>query len=428
MHVQMRASSVQAWWAILGCAAGTWLSGCVGAAPVTCIDGVAERDCARLADIVLPDELPASPGNAHADDPAAAILGFHVFFDRRFSANLDVRCESCHSVDHAFNDNLPTPTAGLASGVRNAPTIFNAARYSSFLWDGRADSLWSQPLLALENPREMGFTRLEIVHLLGAVHASEYEAAFGPLPDFSDPSRFPPRGAPGDAPFDTMTESDRALVDGVVANLGKALEAYMRHLSTGPSVVDRYLADTLDVERRYAIPGEGATLDAGPTRGLAVFVQSGCLDCHSGPQLSDGEFHVLGVPPAPGATIDEGRSEAAIAILESSPFNGRGAFADAVGAPPRVVAAVPGGFRTPSLRNLAGSAPYGHNGVFPTLGDVVDFHLRGGGHEDDSVVVDPLLVPRTLSREDRAALIELLEALEGEYPALPWGQWPNGNG
>jgi cytochrome c peroxidase len=79
---------------------------------------------------------------------------------------------------------------------------------------------------------------------------------------------------------------------------------------------------------------------------------------------------------------------------------------------------------------LKASAPYGHNGVFATLEDVVDYHLQGGGKDSSTFVgdLDPLLKPHDLSKDDRANLIEFLKALQGDYPGLPWGQWPAGNG
>jgi cytochrome c peroxidase len=407
----------------------------------TCLDGVSHDDCVKLAALALPQALPPARGNAHADEFNVVLLGFHVFFDSRFSKNLNVRCESCHSVDYGFADNQPVPIAGLGHGARNAPTIFNAARYQTVFWDGRADTLWSQPLFALENTAEMDFTRLEIVHLLNAVYTKEYGNAFGPLPDFSDSARFPARGAPGDAAYDAMAAEDKDLVNGVVANVGKALEGYMRKVATGPSVVDAYLAKKFGSPEAasggaagaapaQAVPATG-TLTPQQEHGMAVFANAGCLQCHGGPQLSDSQFHNLGVPAIADQPLDPGHSEAAIATLDNNPFNAAGPFFE--GVPSDVPAPAPpvlGGFRTPSLRNLPKSAPYGHNGSFASLGDIVDFHLQGGGSDSTTFVgsVDPLIKPSPLSSDDRAALIEFLNALVGSYPALPWGQWPAGNG
>jgi cytochrome c peroxidase len=382
----------------------------------TCHENLSANECAALAEIKLPDALPAARGNAYAEDLNATVFGFHVFFDARFSRNQTVRCESCHSVDFAFADNQPVPINGLAPGERNSPTIFNAARYTTVLWDGRADTLWSQPLLAFENPTEMDFTRLEIVHLLKTLYDREYSKAFGALPDVSDSTRFPARGAPGEPAFDAMAEADKESVNRVVSNVGKALEAYMRKLATGPSAVDRYLGGATDALGEREI------------QGMYVFASSGCLNCHSGPALSDNAFHNLGVPAREGQAPDEGRA-AGIPLLEANEFNQMGPFFDGeLGHGLGDLTPVLGGFRTPSLRNLPRSAPYGHNGVFPTLRAVVDFHLEAVPGEGSVGNVDPLLKKRNLSEDDRDALVKFLEALVGEYPALPWGQWPNGNG
>jgi cytochrome c peroxidase len=412
--------------------------------PATCGAGLTTADCDKLRTIILPAALPAARGNDHADDYNASLFGFHVFFDSRFSQNLNVRCESCHSVDFGFADDQQVPVAGLGMGVRNAPTIFNAARYDTFFWDGRADTLWSQPLFAFENPNEMNFSRLEIVHLLNAVYSTEYAGVFGTLPDFSALDRFPAKGAPGDAAYDAMSDADKATVNGVIANLGKALEAYMRNVATGPSAIDEYLNLKLEgADAGYPdagpVGGYGA-YDAGAVaygtitpqqeHGMVVFTRSGCLDCHSGPQLSDGQFHNLGVSALPGQAPDPGHSQTALDTLANNPFNASGPFFD--GSPGNITPEPPvlGGFRTPSLRNLPTSAPYGHNGSFAALEDVVDLHLQGGGSNPSGYVgdIDPLLKPQQLSTDDRAALIEFLKALTGRYPALPWGQWPAGNG
>jgi cytochrome c peroxidase len=401
-----------------GAGPGAGASGGGASALPTCEEAVGAEGCAALQQLALPASLPPARGNAHAESFEAALLGFQVFFDSRFSKGLEVRCESCHSVDYAFADNAAVPTAGLGPGLRNAPTLLNVARHSAFLWDGRVDSLWSQPLVAFENPDEMDFTRLEIVHVLAHLYPGEYESAFGPLPDLSDPQRFPSAGRPGDETFDSMSADDQMVVNGVVANLGKALEAYMRKIAAGPSRVDAYLAGD-----------EGALSDT-EARGMYAFANAGCLACHSGPTLSDDRFHNLGVPALDGERPDPGRAEA-IAALQSSIFNQDGPFFD--GKPPGEPDLTPvvGGFRTPSLRNLPKSGPYGHNGRFETLEEIVDFHLRGGGDPGTGGFVgevDPLLEARELSEADRDAIVAFLRALQGAYPALPWGQWPNGNG
>ena len=374
--------------------------------------------CSSIATLALPSALPPARGNRSADDINAATLGHRIFFDARFSSSLLVRCATCHQTERSFQDGVPTPT-GFSSVHRRTPTVINAARLSLQFWDGRADSLWSQALFALENPGEMNFTRLEIAHLVDAIYRARYQPVFGALPDFSDATRFPPRGAPGDATWEGMATADRDLVNRVAANVGKALEAYQRKATAGPSRVDAWLS------------GDRGALSAQEVKGVGVFARAGCLFCHAGPMLTDERYHVLGVPGAPGTEPDRGRAVGLLVEL-ANPFNARGAFFD----PPALApderdmpsTALEGAFRTPSLRNLTRTAPYGHNGGFASLEDAVDFHLRGGGRGGAGFAgqVDALLEPHPLSPEDRAALLSLLRALDGRYPGIPWSDWPRG--
>jgi cytochrome c peroxidase len=395
-----------------------------------CPQGLDEQACAQIRAFVLPSALPAAKGNAVADNEKAAILGFRIFFDIRFSQDQRVRCESCHSVDHGFADNQAVPTLGIGKGTRNAPTVFNAARHSVYLWDGRADSLWSQPLIALENPNEMNFSRLEVAHAVLKFYPADYQRVFGAGPDLSDAQRFPAAGKPGAPTFDGMSAADQETVNMVFANVGKALEAYIRKVATGRSRADGHLLWMFDDASTGMGAGPNGVLTPTEARGMVVFAKAGCFDCHNGPNLSDEAFHNLGVPSVPEAGLDEGRSELALAQLAESPFSAAGEFFDGDSKVSAPAPAVLGGFRTPSLRNLGRSQPYGHNGAFATLEDVVDFHLEGGGSDPNHYLgkVDPRLKKVELSADDRAALIAFLKALDGAYPALPWGQWPSGNG
>ncbi|MBF5042605.1 cytochrome-c peroxidase [Aggregicoccus sp. 17bor-14] len=383
--------------------------------------GLGAQQCAEVRAMRLPEALPAARGNAHAEDPAAALLGFRVFFDARFSSDQQVRCATCHAPERHFQDGLPV-AHGLEDVTRNTPTVLNAAWQRWQTWDGSADSLWSQPLTALENPKEMNLTRLELAHRIAEYYGPRYEPAFGALPPLGDTARFPARGSPGSSEWEAMAPADQDAVNRVAANVGKALEAYLRKLAAGPSALDRYLA------------GDAAALGEQERKGLRVFVQAGCSSCHSGPQLSDERYHNLGVPALAGAPLDEGRS-AGLAHAGASPFNALGPYADGPvpGASGADYVAQPGAealgaFRTPSLRNLEDSAPYGHNGRFATLEEVVDFHLQGGGRGAGGFVgeVSPLLQPRTLSADEREALLAFLRSLEGQYPAAPWNNWPEG--
>jgi len=352
-----------------------------------------DTECAAVHAMALPATLAPARGNAKGDDENAAYLGFAVFFDARLSKGENVRCATCHEPEKKFGDAKPTST-GLARVTRNAPTILNAARMDQVFWDGRADSLWSQPLFAFEAPLEMDFTRLELAHAVALRYADRYTQVFGPLPPLDDTARFPARGKPGDAAWEGMTEADRDAVNLVAANVGKSLEAYERKLAAGPAPFDRFLA------------GDETAMSADQRAGMVAFAKNGCASCHGGSMLSDQKFHAMGVQAWPGDPEDVGR-EAAYAVLAESPFTASGKYWD--GAKQSVALSASTGdhdaFRTPSLRNVTISAPYGHNGRFATLADAIDAH-------------------GPIDAADRDSIIRFLGSLEGSYPLPPWNDWP----
>lgn len=375
------------------------------------------EQCQRAKAMRLPDSLPPALGNRVADSEPAARLGQQLFFSSAISSSLTVACFGCHQPQEDFDDGHAHPDTPPGSGPdglgRNSPSLLNAAWMRTQLWDGRADTLWSQPLLAFENPAEMATTRLQIAHHVAARYGTEYAAIFGERPSLPA-DRFPPWGRPGEAAFDNMRREDQATVNRIAANVGKAIEAYLRRLAAGPSAFDRFLG------------GDTAALSAEAREGVYVFFRAGCDTCHSGPMLSDEGFHNLGVPAAEDMLLDPGR-EQGLPILVSNPFNSQGPFFDGVRPPPGWEAGQgqTGAFRTPPLRNLLASAPYGHNGRFATLEEVVDFHLvasRAPGRYLGEV--SPLLRPVTLEPAERTALLAFLRSLEGARVGRPWNGFP----
>lgn len=366
---------------------------CLGlAACVECpqAPGLDRATCDALPGLALPATLPAARGNLVADDDRAALFGFALFFDARLSANAQVRCATCHLPERVFGDGKPTST-GLRTVARNSPSLFAAAWHRWQMWDGRADSLWSQPLLAFENPDEMDFTRLELAHRVAVTWGADYERLFGALPPLNEGARFPARGKPGDPAWEAMAEADRHEVNRVAANVGKALEAYQRKLALRPGRFDAF------------VRGDPAAFAAPEREGLRVFFAAGCASCHAGPLLSDDAFHALVTPPPERARA------AALEALAASPFSAAGPFHE--GPPEAVPAPRPedeGAFRTPSLRNVARTGPWGHDGALPTLEAAVDSHLPDG-----------------TSAADRAALLAFLRALDAGDPPEPWNNWPD---
>jgi cytochrome c peroxidase len=304
------------------------------------------------------------------------------------------------------------------------PTLWNAAYQRWYFWDGRADTLWSQALQPLENPKEHGWTRLEAYHLLrgDARLRTSYESLFGPLPDVAG---LPAAGGPVEDPdlaraWGRLKPEEREAVDRVFAGLGKSIAAYVRRLVSSRSAFDVF-AEGLrrgDAERMKALSPEAK-------RGLRLFVGKGnCRLCHVGPAFTDGEFHDLGLIPSRG--LPEAGRLRGIRALRGDPFNGSGPHSDDRVAGARKLEFLSeqpeawGQFKTPSLRNLARTAPYMHQGQFATARDVVKFYstlrpsLRAG-HQDRGV-----LAPLLLDGEEVDALAAFLESLtdEGVDPSL----------
>ncbi|MHC5211367.1 MAG: cytochrome-c peroxidase [Planctomycetota bacterium] len=368
-------------------------------------------------------EVPSDPTNAWADDPAAARLGQALFYDPRLSGPGTVSCATCHDPAKGFGDQRR-----LARGVRNHPrhsmTLWNVAFQRWFFWDGRKDSLWSQALAPLEDPREHAGSRLQFAHLLASDpdYARAYGEVFGPLPDLSDPARFPAEGrpVPGEDGHEHarawagMTAEDRALVDRVFVNMGKAIAAYERLLVARDAPFDRFVTGVRDGD-----PDGLAALSPSAQRGFALFAgEARCVLCHDGPVFSDLEFHSNRVPTGEGT--DPGRALGILGLLED-PFNGASVHADDGGETartklsfPQVGWELPGSFRTPSLRNVEVTAPYMHEGQIATLEEVVAFYSSLEGAAPPGKHDERILEPLHLDASQQSDLLAFLRALTDE--------------
>ena len=371
--------------------------------------------------------LPPDPtGNLGDKAAAAAQLGQFLFFDARLSANGKIACASCHQPTRAFTDGRAV-AQGLGRGTRHTPGLIDAAYQQWFFWDGRADSLWSQALQPLENPKEAGGDRLHIAHLVAddAALRGAYETVFGKLPPLADGARFPAHARPDADPkaplnvaWQKMAAADRDAVNRLYSNLGKAIEAYERKLVDGNAPFDAYVEGL-----RRGDPAKQAALSPAARRGLALFIGAANCDlCHSGPQFSDGQFHNIGLPVPPGAVVDEGRT-AGIPLVKADIFNGAGRFSDEPkGTAQQRLEFLPepkslaGAFKTPGLRNVARTAPYMHDGRFATLEETVRFYAQGKDASrgrrvgEREATLD--LVPH-LSEAQIADLVAFLKSLDG---------------
>ncbi len=374
--------------------------------------------------------LPPDPSNAVADNSTAAALGRQLFFDPRFSGSGQVSCATCHLPGRYYTDGK---TLGQGMGIvsRHTMSLLGSSYSPWFTWDGKADSQWAQVFGPLDNPAEHGGDRLAYARTLAANYADEYTALFGPLPDLADTSRFPAHAAPfGSGPqrgaWKQMAPADQEAVTRVIVNMAKTLAAYERTLLPQPARFDRYV-DSLDEART----GDGkptptaaladSRLNADELAGLRLFIgKAHCTNCHNGPLFTNFEFHNTAVPNPPGFPLDHGRSEG-VKLLKSGEFNCLGPYSDAA---PEACgetrflkvggATFDGSFRTPTLRNVAATAPYMHAGQFATLNEVLQHYNQGGfallGHNE--------LAPLNLSNQELAQLEAFLQTLTGPVPTV----------
>jgi cytochrome c peroxidase len=342
-----------------------------------------------------PAATPRDPSNAVSEHPAAIALGQRLFFDARLSANGAIACATCHVPARGWTDGRAR-AVGLASVDRNTPTVLDVALHRWFSWDGRADSLWSQSVKPIVDPREMGASGEHVARLvrgdatLACLHASAFGARAG-------------------------LEPERALVQA-----GKALAAFLETVRSGRTAFDEF-RDALargDAEAAARYP-------AAARRGAKLFVKSDCGVCHVGPHFTNGEFHDVGVPfSLGGGRVDAGRSEG-IKRVRADRFNLLGPWSDdrsgTAAVKTRHVEASHasfGQFKTPSLRNLGHTAPYMHDGRYATLREVVR-HYSELDMERIHTHGEQLLRPLKLSPAERDDLVAFLESLTDPAAAGP---------
>lgn len=279
-------------------------------------------------------------------------LGKRLFFDPRLSVNGSISCAFCHVPAAGYADPKPVSFGvGGKKGGRNAPAVLNAAYFPLQFWDGRAGSLEEQAIGPLTNPVEMANPDYRTI-VLRLRRIREYRIRFA------------------------RVYGGQVTID----HVAQAISAFERTLVTPGSPYDRYLM------------GDRNALTASQKRGLDLFRgKARCAICHNGALLSDFGYHNLGVPQTGPLRVDVGR----YAVTHDPSDKGK--------------------FRTPTLRNVALTAPYMHDGALHTLGDVVDFYNRGGGKT--SFAKDSLIVPLHLKTSEKKDLINFLKSLTGESRA-----------
>ena len=365
---------------------------------------------------------PRDPSNALSGRLEAARLGHRLFFDPRLSPR-GVACATCHLPEKAFADGLAVPNT-LAPLHRNTMTILNVGHYRWLTWDGARDSLWHQAVGPIESPKEMGSSRLHVVRAVMTHHGPEFARLIQFPPGWEALwPRLPAEGKPGDPAFDALPEGEKDAVHRVFVGILKILAAYEERVASGRAPFDDYVA------------GRREALSSGARRGFKLFLRFQCNTCHNTPLFSDDEFHNLGLPPKPGR--DEGRAQG-LAFLKEQLFRGTGPYADG---PPVVRAedyrpgkALIGSFRTPSLREVERTGPYGHNGAVPTLEEWLDHYVNVTKLPPGSFVgvLDPSVPAIGMTPREKQDLIAFLRSLssrwESGWTRPPAGMAPGGGG
>jgi len=305
--------------------------------------------------LAAPAQEPIQPvPQSLRQDPAKAALGRRLFSDTLLSANNRVSCASCHDVARGGADRRGV-SLGLDGkpAALNAPTVLNAALNFKQFWNGRADTLEAQIGQVVENPAEMGSRWPDVVRKVQ--QDPQYRSGFA-----------------------------AAYKDGVTrANIEHALASFERTLITPNSRFDRYLR------------GEHNAISAAERAGYARFKQYGCIACHQGVNVGGNMFQKFGVMADYAARGAAGKPAA-------PPDPGR--YAVTGSEEDKYV------FKVPSLRNVARTAPYFHDGSAATLEQAIDIMFK-------------YQLGRPGSAEDKALIAQFLATLDAQ-PAVQRGTQP----
>lgn len=307
----------------------------------------------------LPAKAPEPADNPVT--PAKVELGKMLYHEVRISSNGSLSCNSCHNVMAGGDDNRHG-SIGVKNqvGGRSAPTVYNSAFSSVQFWDGRAPSLEAQAKGPVTNPAEMGMKSWdEVVARLKEM--PEYVKAF------------------------TVAFGDNSVT---ADNAAKAIASYERTLITPNSPFDRY------------VKGDKSALSEQQVRGMTAFAETGCVSCHSGPAFN-------------GPTLPEGTGfYQKFPMFENGMFEAKYRFTDDVGRfEATKEAADKHFFKVPTLRNVALTAPYFHNGKVQTLEEAVR-------------VMAKLQLNKELPEATVGDIVAFLNGLTGEFPKIEMPRLP----
>lgn len=319
---------------------------------------------------------PVTPNPDNLPTPERIALGKALFFDNRISANGVMNCSTCHLPHLGWT--LPTPFSIANTGFverRNPPTLINVGYNKALIWDGRAPNLEKQAVGSTTNPVHKGQDMAKLMAILNEDQkiVSLFQAAYNSKPNPDD--------------------------------LGRAMAVFQRHtLISGDSGFDRYMK------------GDKQAMSTSAVNGMAVFKgKAGCIQCHNGPNFTDHDFHNTGLKRNP--LFDEPQYQ------EILKFDAKRMkveeWATVNDDPGRYLVTHKKAdwkkFKTQTLRNIADTKPYMHDGRFETLDEVIEHYNRGGDMTENQ---DARIKPLRLTAKEKTDLKAFLLALRGELPKL----------
>lgn len=328
---------------------------------------LAQNNTLGLPSLTIPQNNPQSKEKI--------ALGRDFFHDPRFSKDGTVSCASCHQQSRAFTDGLSV-AKGIEgkTGTRNAPTVVNAAFFESFFVDGRAKSLEEQALGPLTNPIEHGLENSQ--QILKVVYQNEaYKKRLQQI----------------------FTISEQEIT---VQHIAMAIASFERTLIAGNSPFDQYY-----------FGGDRARLSDSAANGLRIFRRKGnCANCHeiswNNALFSDNRFYNIGVGfqaiQAELESIITATNTGKSADLSDEKRSQLGRF--------NVTHLISdmGKFKSPTLRNIALTGPYMHDGSMKTLRQVINYYDKGG---DKNRFLDAAIFPLHLTEQEKSDLVEFMKSL-----------------
>jgi cytochrome c peroxidase len=332
----------------------------VAAALAALVIGAALAACGTAQDQTL--TLPSDPKHyaplekyeamkVPADNPITqekANLGWQLWFDKRLSGDGKLACYSCHVNEKGLTDGLALGKGAYDKPLtRSAPTLWNIGYHAEWYWDGRAKTLEGQALAAWKLVN-MGAKDKEKDEIRADIMAKINEAYKEPIQKvFGGPA------------------TDK--------QIAQALATFMRTIISKTTAFDRWQS------------GDQAAVGEGVKRGFAAFQKAKCTNCHVGFLLTDLQFHNVGIGLKDGKPADVGRFK--VTNLEKDT----------------------GAFKTPTLRDIARTAPYFHDGSVPTLEEAVKLMVEGG--HDNPFLDKTNLQKAEISAQEQADIVEFLKSL-----------------